>query len=146
MQERNSLDLAEARIIGEAALKAISAAGGGPISVAVADNASDLLYFVRMDGTSPNSVTVAINKAYTAIKWKRNTRELRSRLEEAKADITWFTDPRYNLIQGGVLVKSGDGSILGAIGIAGRSPTEPMNDEDVAQKGVQAYLELVSEK
>ena len=39
MQEGNSLDLAEARIVGEAALKAVSEAGGAPVSVAVADSA-----------------------------------------------------------------------------------------------------------
>jgi uncharacterized protein GlcG (DUF336 family) len=141
---RNSLDLAEARMVGEAALKAVETAGGAPISVAVADSAADLLYFARMDGASPNTATIAINKTYTAIKWRKNTRDLRAMLEKSGADIAWFSDPRYTLIQGGVLIKSGDGSILGAIGIGGRHPTEPMNDEDVGQVAAQAYLELES--
>lgn len=142
MQIRYSLDLAEARVVGEAALKAVEVAGGASVSVAVADSAGDLLYFVSMDGTSPNTATVAINKTYTAIKWKKNTGDLRAMLEKAGADIAWFSDPRYTLIQGGVLIKSGDGAILGAIGIGGRLPTEPMNDEEVAQIGAQAYLNL----
>ena len=146
MQEGNSLDLAEARVVGEAALKAVSEAGGAPISVAVADSAGDLLYFVRMDGTSPNTATIAINKTYTAMKWRKNTRELRAMLEKANADIAWFSDPRYTLIQGGVLIKSGDGSILGAMGIGGRLPAEPMNDDDVGQVGAKAYLELEAGK
>ena len=138
MQERRSLGLEEAHKIVEAALEVVFAAKGRPISVAVVDNAGDLVHFSRMDGASPNSANVSINKAYTAIFWKRDTKEVRALLEELNMDIAWFGNPRYSPIQGGVLIKSSDGSILGAIGISGRIPKEPPNDEDVAQIGAKA--------
>ena len=146
MQERKSLGLDEARKIVEAALEVLYEAKGRAASVAVVDNAGDLVHFSRMDGASPNSANVAINKAYTAIFWKMNTKEVRALLEESNMDIAWFGNPRYSPIRGGVLIKSTDGAILGAIGISGRIPKEPPDDEDVAQAGFKAYRELKGAK
>jgi len=137
MIEAKSLGLDEARKIVEAALEATLKAKGRPISAAVVDSAGDLISFDRMDGASLNSVTVAQNKAYTAVRFGRDTKDIRTLLEQGY-DIVWFGNPRYAPIRGGVLIKSGDGSIVGAVGISGRSPTETPNDEDVAQIGAKA--------
>ncbi len=138
MIETKSIGLEEARQIAEKAVGAVSKAPGRPMSVAIVDNAGDLIYFVRMDGAGRNTGSLAQNKAYTAIRWQRDTEGLESFLKTENVDISWFGDPRYAPIHGGVPIKSSDGSIVGAIGISGRSNTEPPGDVEVALIGASA--------
>lgn len=141
MIERKSLGLEEARQIVDAALKAVSEAKGRPMSVAVVDNNGDLICFARMDGTAPNTGTLAQNKAYTAARWGRETHELENFLRSENVDISWFGDPRNAPIHGGVPIKSSDGAIVGAIGISGRSNAEPPGDVEVALIGINSIFE-----
>jgi len=105
---------------------------GRPSSVAVVDNAGVLICFSRMDGASPITARMAVNKAYTAIQWQRDTREVQNMMKEGR-DISWFGDPdRQAPVPGGVLIKLSDGSIAGAVGTSGRKADE---DEELALVG-----------
>jgi uncharacterized protein GlcG (DUF336 family) len=109
------------------------------MSVAAVDNTDTLVCFAKMDGASPNSAQVSINKAHTAVRMKRDTAALADYLVNVKKDPTWFLrwgDPRLAPIPGGVLIKSSDGSIIGAVGTSGGLAEE---DEEVAQAGAKAY-------
>jgi glc operon protein GlcG len=135
-----SLDLEEARKIVEAVVEAARATKppDRPMSVAVVDNAGILISFARMDGASANTARMAINKAYTAIYWKRDTAEMQNWIKDGR-DISWFGDPYKNApIPGGVLIKSSDGCIVGAVGTSGRAALGPMGDEELAQIGAKA--------
>lgn len=57
---------------------------------------------------------------------------------DEKFDIAWFGDPRYVPIAGGTPVRLNDGSIVGAVGAAGRMAKGPMGDEALAQIGAKA--------
>lgn len=139
MIRTQSLDLEEARQVGEATLKAASETmpKEGPVAVAVVDPNGDLLYFVRMDGMNGSHSTVALNKAYTAARLRRDCVGLQNMVKEGM-DIHWLGDTRYAAIPGGVVIKAKDGSILGAIGVTGRRPLGPMGDEELAQIGAKA--------
>ena len=156
MQNRKSLGLEEARTIGEAVIEAARNSKPPqdtlPIAVAVVDNAGELIYFAKMDGNSPSSTIMAINKAYTCIRFQMDGIEAHVRflqdsiddygksgaMGKAKRDMSWFGDPRLIPMPGALLVRSSDGAILGAVAISGRSATGPMGDEDLAQIGVKA--------
>ncbi|GAI58568.1 unnamed protein product, partial [marine sediment metagenome] len=99
------------------------------------DNAGVLICFARMDGASPITARMAVNKAYTAIQWQRDTREVQNMMKEGR-DIAWFGDPdRQAPVPGGILIRSSDGTIAGAVGTSGRTADE---DEELALIGTGA--------
>jgi glc operon protein GlcG len=111
---------------------------GRPSSFAVVDRAGVLIAFMRMDGASPLTTRMAINKGYTAIDWGRDTKAVRETFftGEAKRDVAWFGDPRHAPIPGGVLLRIKDNSIVGAVGSSGRTAEE---DEELAQVGAKVW-------
>ena len=119
-----------------------------PMSLAVADTAGALVYFVRMDGASALTVRMAMNKAFTAIETRRDTIDSHNMLKTQGLDIAYFSagEPRLTYVRGGVLLRAKDGSIVGAIGTSGRIPPTKMNDEDIARIGAKAYRELKDAK
>jgi len=140
------LKLEEAKEILEVMVKFSSQTKPGrPFSLAVVDSAGILVGFNRMDGASPLTARVSINKAYTAIDWGRNTKEVREIffMGEEKRDIAWFGEQRHAPIPGGVLLKAEDGTIVGALGSSGRTAEE---DEEVVQVGAKAYQEILKKK
>jgi glc operon protein GlcG len=150
------ITLEEARKVVEAMLDAAinvpedpeNPAGNFPMSLAVADTSGALVYFVRMDGASTLTVRMAMNKAFTAIETRRDTIDSREMLKKQGLDLTFFNggEPRLTYVQGGVLLRARDGSIVGAVGTSGRIPPTRMNDEDIARVGAKAYLETQEQK
>jgi len=118
---------------------------GRPFSLAVLDAAGVLVSFARMDGASPLTARVSINKAYTALDWRRNTKEVREMFfsGDTSRDVVWFGESRHAPIPGGVLLKEEDGTIVGALGSSGRTADE---DEEVVQIGDKAYQEILKSK
>jgi len=134
MIEGKSLGLEEAQRIVDAMLEYSSETKPGrPMSHAVVDSAGILIYFARMDGASAITRRMAENKAYTAIMWKRDTREVAELLKDRGRDIVFFGEPdRQAAVPGGVPIKLSDGSMAGAVGSSGRLADE---DEEVALVG-----------
>jgi len=114
---------------------------GRPSSFAVVDGAGIPICFARMDGAPSLTARMAVNKAYTAIDWGRDTKEVREIFftGEKKRDVAWFGDPRHAPIPGGVLLKTKDGTVVGAIGTSGRTPEE---DEELARFGESQWKKL----
>lgn len=104
--------------------------------VAIADAHGELVAFLRLDGAPLGSITVAINKAFTAARLRRPTRELGARLRENGNDIAFYGDPRYVGFGGG-LPAVRDGTVIGAVGVSGLSDAE---DEALAKLGVSHLL------
>jgi glc operon protein GlcG len=104
-------------------------------SIAVADAHGDLLYFVRMDGAPVSSIQIAINKAWTAARERKPTKEIGDKIRhpEKGHDIAYYGDPKYVGWGGGVPVwKSGE--VVGAIAVSGLSSNE---DVALATLGVE---------
>lgn len=100
--------------------------------IAVADAHGELVAFLRMDGAPLSSIGVACNKAYTAARLRRTTRELGARVAARGIDIAYYGDPRYTGFGGGVPVIV-DGVTLGAVAVSALSDEE---DEALANLGV----------
>ena len=115
-----------------------------PMAFVVVDTAGAPVYLVRMDGATTLNARVATNKAYTAIETRRDTIDSGTRLKKTGYEIAMFQggEPRLTYIPGGVLIRSKDGFIVGAIGTSGRAALGPMGDEELARIGAKAYLNL----
>jgi glc operon protein GlcG len=136
----NKLGLGEARAVVEAILKA-AAERGLNFAGAVVDSGGEPIYLARMDGASPLNARMALNKAYTATKWRQDTKAIKDRLFDMslgddRRDIAWFGDSRFTAVWGGILLCADDGTVLGE---SGRSPAQ---DEEIGQIGVRAFAAL----
>jgi glc operon protein GlcG len=96
--------------------------------VAVADSRGELVAFARMDGAPLSSINIASNKAYTAARERKPTKDIgdKARHPEKGHDISYYGDSRY-VGWGGGLPIIRDGVVIGAIGVSGLS-----SQEDVA--------------
>jgi uncharacterized protein GlcG (DUF336 family) len=134
VQSFYSLALSEARITIDAArAKALDI--GIPMCVAVADCEGRLIAFVREDGAKPTSISIAINKAFTAAGARHDTTfYARASVPEGPAwGIDKSNDGNFTAIGGGVAVWR-DGRVVGGIGVSGGTAAE---DVAVAQASLQ---------
>ncbi|WP_247828258.1 GlcG/HbpS family heme-binding protein [Arthrobacter antioxidans] len=129
----------EARIVIDAAA-AKATEIGQPMDIAVVDAGGNLKAHVRMDGANIGSITIAINKAYTAIAFQCETGDLQE-VTRPHGPIYGLNDAhggRLVVFPGGIpLVR--DGSIIGAIGVSTGTVEQ---DQEVASAGAAAYLEF----
>jgi glc operon protein GlcG len=120
------LGLDEARAIAEAILRT-AAEKNLQFAAAVVDSGGELIYLARMDGASPLNARMSVNKAYTATKWRRNTKEIKERLFDIglgddRRDIAWFGDRRFTAVWGGILLRDEAGAVLGVSPRCNRRP------------------------
>lgn len=139
----NRLGLSEARRIVDAMLQAAEERGLR-FSAAVVDAGGDLIHLARMDGASALNARMSYNKAYTATKWQRDTKAIKERLFDMslghdRREIAWFCDPLYTPVWGGIVLRSDDGTMLGAIGESGGTPEQ---DEEIGQLGAGVFRGL----
>jgi glc operon protein GlcG len=99
--------------------------------IAVADAHGELIALVRLDGAPLSSIAVAANKAFTAARLRRTTREVGAQLRERGTDIVFYGDPRYLGFGGGVPIKVGN-AVVGGIAVSGLSDAD---DEALAEMG-----------
>jgi glc operon protein GlcG len=109
--------------------------------IAVADAHGELVALLRLDGAPLQSVTVGMNKAFTAAREGKPTLEIGAKMRDPQKgySIAYFGDPRYTGFPGGMPVIV-DGQTAGAVAVSGLSG---MEDMDLAQMGVEAILKTV---
>lgn len=134
MRTIQTLDYSEARqavdLIVEKALQMKKA-----VVVAVADAHGDLICFARMDGAPVSSIRVAMNKAWTAARERKSTKEIGEKVKhpEKGHDIAYYGDPNYVGWGGGIPVRK-NSEVIGAVSVSGLSSTE---DIALAELGVE---------
>jgi uncharacterized protein GlcG (DUF336 family) len=106
------------------------------MDICVVDAGANMTAFARMDGAWLGSIDISLKKAKTAAFFTMNTADLSNLVQPDK--------PLYNIehsngglitFPGGVIIKSADGTIIGAVGVSG-STVE--NDHTVALAGASA--------
>ncbi|MCC6195361.1 MAG: heme-binding protein [Burkholderiales bacterium] len=137
------LGLKEARIIVDTLLEE-AAKRGIKFAGAVVDAGGDLIHLARMDGATALNARMSYNKAYTATKWQMDTRVLKTRLfdmslGDERREITWFCDPLYTPVWGGIVLRAADGTMLGALGESGGTYQQ---DEEIGQIAAARFREL----
>jgi glc operon protein GlcG len=93
--------------------------------IAVADSHGELIAFARMDGAPISSIRIAANKAWTAARERKPTKEIGDRVRhpEKGHDIAYFGDSRFVGWGGGVPVWK-DGEVVGAVAVSGLTSSE----------------------
>ena len=131
-----TLDLTR-RII-DAALEEADRRGLKPLAVVVLDDRGALKAAAAQDGTSLARDRIAHGKAYGALSLGIGSRALFQRAQEQP----YFVSAANGVVggalvpvPGGVLIKSGQGAIIGAVGISGDTSD---NDEACALAGIAA--------
>jgi glc operon protein GlcG len=134
MRTLQSIDYAEARqivdlIVDKAAQMQKAAA------VAVADSHGDLICFARMDGAPVSSIRIAMNKAWTAARERKPTREIGEKVKhpEKGHDIAYYGDAKYVGWGGGIPIWN-NGEVVGSVAVSGLSSNE---DIALATLGVE---------
>lgn len=133
-----NMTLASAQSIIADALAAGQQHGFKPLTVVVLDAGGHVLAAARQDGASNNRFEIAQGKAYGALALGMGSRAIMERAEQQAyfiAAATAALGGRLIPVPGGVLVRDGDGTIMGAVGISGDSSD---NDETAASTAIEA--------
>ena len=140
MRTVRCLDLEDARCLLEGAERR-SREIDVPMCTAVVDGAGVLIAFERLDGGKVSSVSIAIDKAFTAAAARMPTAFYGD--ESQPNSPTWrikgTNDGRFTVIGGGVPIIDG-GTVVGGIGV---SSGTAMQDMDVARAAIE-YLQRAS--
>lgn len=105
------------------------------VVVAVADPHGEVVCLARMDGAPVSSIRVAMNKAWTAARERKPTKEIGDKVKhpEKGHDIAYYGDPKYVGWGGGIPVWK-NGQVVGAVAVSGLSSNE---DVALATLGVE---------
>jgi len=104
--------------------------------IAVVDAHGEALALLRLDGAPLQSVSLALNKAFTAARLDRPSRVLGERIRERGTDIAYYGDLRYCGFGGGLPLHV-DGKVAGGVGVSGLSDEE---DEALAALAIEAIV------
>ena len=132
------IDLAHATMIVDKALAQGRSLGLPPLTVAVLDGSGCLVSFKREDGSSLLHPEIAQAKAWGALVMGMGSRALAQRATAQPAFISAvnaLAGGRLIPVPGGVLIRSGVKSILGAVGITGATSDQ---DEACAVAGIES--------
>ena len=102
-------------------------------AVAVCDAHGELMAFFRTDECKLPSINIAINKAFTAARERRETKAIGNDSKTEGFPMTNFGDLRYTAWGGGVPIVV-QGKVIGAVGVSGLPEEEDMV---LARKGAQ---------
>jgi glc operon protein GlcG len=124
MQTTRSLDYSEASRVIDLIVQAASKMQKA-VAIAVVDPHGELIAFARMDGVPLPSITIAVNKAWTAARARKPTAEIGDRVRhpEKGHDIAYYGDPKFVGWGGGVPVWK-NGEVIGAVAVSGLSSVE----------------------
>jgi glc operon protein GlcG len=106
--------------------------------IAVADSHGELIALLRVDGAPYTSIQIATNKAYTAARDRKTSRQIGQSARDPQDgfDIAFYGDSKIVGWGGGLPVEL-NGEIVGAVGVSG---LPEMEDVELAQLGVDVIL------
>jgi uncharacterized protein GlcG (DUF336 family) len=134
----HSIDLETATKIVDAAIATGHEMGFLPLTVVVLDDSGTVKAMKREDGASLMRPDIAMGKAWGSLGFGAGSRVLQGRSETTPGFVNALIEMsggRLTPMPGGVLIKNGDGRIVGAVGVTGDTAD---NDEICALAGVEA--------
>jgi len=131
----SNITLAQAQKITEAAIRK-SEELGVKMNIAVVDAGTNLVAFTKMDDAWLGSIDIAQKKARTARYFNMDTGEI-GKLSQPGGPLYHIEHSNNGLITfpGGVVVRDGQGNIIGAVGVSGSTVED---DHAVATAGADA--------
>ena len=129
LANKKALTLEAAKAI-VAAAQAEAKKNNWTMVICVVDDGAHLIYLERMDGTQIGSVTVAQEKAATAVRFKRPSKALEDAVGGGRSVVMKL--PGATPIEGGLPIVV-DGELVGGIGVSGATSAQ---DGQVAAAGL----------
>lgn len=105
--------------------------------ITVVDDGGTIIYLERLDDAQIGSLEVSIEKAETALKFKRPSKAFEDLVGGGHNNIIKL--PGALPVEGGIPLMA-DGKVIGAIGVSGGTSQQ---DGQVAQAGVTAFESLL---
>jgi uncharacterized protein GlcG (DUF336 family) len=130
--------LEQAEAVVDGTLRQGRETGAAPLAVVVLDAGGHVVVAKRADGAGILRVDIAQAKAYGALGMGMSSRDIAQRAEKQPAFFTSLaavTGGRIAPAAGGLLVRDGDGRVIGAVGVSGDTSDI---DEQCAVAGVEA--------
>lgn len=130
----------------ETALKAAQAAlahcraQGFQATIAVVDRAGLTQVLLRDRFAGPHTVSVAADKAWTAVSFRNSTTELARESQAGRPMSGLRSLPRFMAVGGGQVIEAG-GRIMGAIGVSGGPGGDA--DDTCAKAGIAAIADSI---
>jgi len=134
-----AITLSQAKTIVEAALRKARETGCAPLAVAVLDDGGHLKAFAREDGAGILRPQIAFGKAWGALGMGLGSRTFAKRIAEQPGAPAFFnalaamSEGRVVPVPGGVLIRDGGDTVIGAVGISGDTSDK---DEACALAGI----------
>jgi len=131
--EKKALTLEGAKKVIAAAVaeaKSKNAPGG---AIAVVDEGGNLVALERLDNTFAAGANISIDKARTAVLFKRPTKFFEDVINKGRTAMATLND--FTPLQGGIPIIV-DGQIIGAVGVSGAASAQ--QDEELAIAGATA--------
>ena len=139
LKEKNQINLATAKAIGDHCVAAAAAKGLG-VSVVIVDQFGIITYYVRADGQGKTNTETALMKAKTVLNTRQPSKAQMNAVRSgntSEARVISFG----NFANAGALPIVVDGQFLGAIGVGGMAPTPgTWSDEICAHNALTAVL------
>ncbi len=134
MSEKPFIDFDQAQAAMKAIIDEATKPGGLPVAIAIVDDAGNMVAYAQMDHVRLYARRHAFRKAYTAAIMGMDTGPHGEQLKERGRTVSDYGDPSLTPGEGGVVVKSKDGIIMGGIGVGGYL----IRDEELAGIGLKA--------
>ena len=125
----------------QAAIRKIVAAteaAGFIVAIAIVDENTDLVAAYRMDGARPRWMKVSQRKAHTACAMDRSTEAFSEEIVSRHLQISYYGDPMFTALPGGIPILAQDGRTIGAIGVTGKTN---MRDSELAAAGLDCFAD-----
>lgn len=130
---KSFLTLEDAKLVAAAA-EAEALRNNWSVVIAIVDEGGHLIYLQRLDNTQIGSVDVAIQKARSAIIFRRPTKVFEEQINQGH--LRYLGLPGAIPIEGGLPIVMND-QFLGAIGVSG---VRSHQDAQIAQVGINALV------
>ncbi|PMD36312.1 DUF336-domain-containing protein [Hyaloscypha variabilis F] len=118
---------------------------GVDMNIAVVDASTHLLHFSRMEGAKITSISIAIDKAFTAAGHRVGTHMYKDAVWPGGAayGLGNTNGGRFTTFGGGLPIVNAKGEVIGGIGASTGTPAQ---DQQVVQAGVDALQEVLRGK
>lgn len=135
---RKTLGLAESRATIDAMFRKAVDMGGRPVALVICDDRGEVICEAAMAGVNAALARQnAFKKAYTSACQRVDTLVFAERMEAMPGGAAGFGNPNFFAGGGGAVVVASDDTIMGGIGVSGRTAEE---DEAIVQVGKASMM------
>ena len=105
-----------------------------PVVIAIVDSGGNVVMLSRLDNAQWGSNEVAMDKARSAVAFRRPTKVFQDLIAQGGANLMLLNLSGASMLEGGIPIVA-DGKIIGAVGVSGVTSQQ---DAQIGQAGIDA--------